>query len=154
MPSTQGSALRGSGRGAGAGGGQAWALPSRRASTTRGTPKARVIAAHQLECSPSDLEFVEGGVRVKGDTEESQPLGAVAMSPDRAVFVPHAAVARLLTDVADNLPVDPREVVRNQAQYAAFRESPEGRKWMTNKPEVRVLRRPVPTNAPPGTSGF
>jgi hypothetical protein len=66
----------------------------------------------------------------------------------------HAAVARLLTDVADNLPVDPREVVRNQAQYAAFRESPEGRKWMTNKPEVRVLRRPVPTNAPPGTSGF
>jgi hypothetical protein len=66
----------------------------------------------------------------------------------------HATVARLLTDVADNLPVDPREVVRNQAQYTAFRESPEGRKWMTNKPEVRVLRRPLPTNAPPGTSGF
>ncbi|MCX8526889.1 MAG: xanthine dehydrogenase family protein molybdopterin-binding subunit, partial [Candidatus Nanopelagicales bacterium] len=40
--------------------------------------KARLIAAHQLECAPSDLEFREGVFYVKGDPSKSQALGAVA----------------------------------------------------------------------------
>ena len=39
---------------------------------------ARVIAAHQLECAPEDLEFHEGAFNVKGDPEKSQALAAVA----------------------------------------------------------------------------
>src|SRR6056297_501931 len=50
--------------------------------------KARVIAAHQLECSPGDLEFVEGEFRVKGDTEKAQPIGAVAFEAFTAHNLP------------------------------------------------------------------
>ncbi|MDQ5974052.1 MAG: aerobic carbon-monoxide dehydrogenase large subunit [Actinomycetota bacterium] len=39
---------------------------------------ARVIAAHQLECAPADLEFVEGTFHVKGDAEKAMPLAALA----------------------------------------------------------------------------
>jgi carbon-monoxide dehydrogenase large subunit len=39
---------------------------------------ARVIAAHQLECAPGDLEFKDGTFSVKGDPEKSQALAAVA----------------------------------------------------------------------------
>ena len=47
--------------------------------------RARVIAAHQLECAPSDLEFVEGSFHVKGDPDKAQALGAVAWQ----AFVAH-----------------------------------------------------------------
>lgn len=50
--------------------------------------KARVIAAHQLECSPGDLEFVEGEFRVKGDPEKAQALGAVAFEAFTAHNLP------------------------------------------------------------------
>ena len=39
---------------------------------------ARVIAAHQLECAPADLEFVEGTFHVRGDAEKAMPLAALA----------------------------------------------------------------------------
>lgn len=50
--------------------------------------KARVIAAHQLECSPGDLEFVESEFRVKGDPEKAQALGAVAFEAFTAHNLP------------------------------------------------------------------
>ena len=50
--------------------------------------KARVIAAHQLECSPGDLEFVNGEFKVKGDPEKSQAIGAVAFEAFTAHNLP------------------------------------------------------------------
>ena len=40
--------------------------------------KARVIAAHLLEVSADDLEFVDGSFRVKGDPESAKTIQAVA----------------------------------------------------------------------------
>ncbi|QRN80818.1 MAG: xanthine dehydrogenase family protein molybdopterin-binding subunit [Nocardiopsis sp. BM-2018] len=50
--------------------------------------KARIIAAHQLECSPGDLEFVNGEFKVKGDPEKSQAIGAVAFEAFTAHNLP------------------------------------------------------------------
>ena len=50
--------------------------------------KARVIAAHQLECSPGDLEFADGEFKVKGDPEKAQPIGAVAFEAFTAHNLP------------------------------------------------------------------
>ena len=50
--------------------------------------KARLIAAHQLECAPGDLEFREGMFYVKGDPEKSQALGAVAFEAFTAHNLP------------------------------------------------------------------
>lgn len=64
-------------------GGQAIKLASERL-----VEKARVIAAHQLECSPADLEFAEGVFRVKGDPSKEQALGAVAFEAFTAHNLP------------------------------------------------------------------
>ena len=50
--------------------------------------KAMVIAAHQLECSPGDLEFADGQFSVKGDPEKAQPLAAVAFEAFTAHNLP------------------------------------------------------------------
>ena len=50
--------------------------------------KARIIAAHQLECSGDDLEFVQGEFRVKGDPAKSQALAAVAFEAFSAHNLP------------------------------------------------------------------
>ena len=50
--------------------------------------KATVIAAHQLECSPGDLEFADGQFSVKGDPEKAQPLAAVAFEAFTAHNLP------------------------------------------------------------------
>jgi carbon-monoxide dehydrogenase large subunit len=50
--------------------------------------KAKVIAAHQLECSPGDLEFADGQFSVKGDPEKAQPLAAVAFEAFTAHNLP------------------------------------------------------------------
>ncbi len=50
--------------------------------------KATVIAAHQLECSPGDLEFANGQFSVKGDPEKAQPLAAVAFEAFTAHNLP------------------------------------------------------------------
>jgi len=58
------------------------------AASQRLVEKARVIAAHQLECAPGDLDFVDGEFRVKGDPEKAQPLGAVAFEAFTAHNLP------------------------------------------------------------------
>ncbi|CAB5014630.1 MAG: molybdopterin-dependent oxidoreductase [Actinobacteria bacterium] len=59
-----------------------------KAASERLVEKARVIAAHQLECSASDLEFVNGAFHVKGDPSKSQALGAVAFEAFTAHNLP------------------------------------------------------------------
>jgi carbon-monoxide dehydrogenase large subunit len=49
---------------------------------------AKVIAAHQLECSIDDLEFVDGTFHVKGDAEKSVALGALAWAAFSAHNLP------------------------------------------------------------------
>ncbi|MDO8310089.1 MAG: xanthine dehydrogenase family protein molybdopterin-binding subunit [Actinomycetota bacterium] len=49
---------------------------------------ARLIAAHQLECAPEDLEFVEGTFKVKGDPEKATPIQAVAWAAFSAHNLP------------------------------------------------------------------
>ena len=67
--------------------------------------KARVIAAHQLECAPGDLEYVDGAFRVKGDPEKSQPLGAVAFEAFTAHNLPAGVEPTLQADAT----VDPED---------------------------------------------
>ncbi|CAB4830572.1 MAG: molybdopterin-dependent oxidoreductase [Actinobacteria bacterium] len=59
-----------------------------KAASERLVEKARVIAAHQLECSASDLEFINGSFHVKGDPSKSQALGAVAFEAFTAHNLP------------------------------------------------------------------
>lgn len=47
--------------------------------------KARLIAAHQLECSPEDLEFAAGTFSVKGSPDRAVPMAAIAF----AAFTAH-----------------------------------------------------------------
>ncbi|MFM8866967.1 MAG: xanthine dehydrogenase family protein molybdopterin-binding subunit [Ilumatobacteraceae bacterium] len=47
--------------------------------------KAKQIAAHQLECSPEDLEFNAGTFSVKGSPDRAVPIGAIAF----AAFTAH-----------------------------------------------------------------
>ena len=67
--------------------------------------KARVIAAHQLECAPSDLEYIDGTFRVKGDPEKAQPLGAVAFEAFTAHNLPAGVEPTLQADAT----VDPED---------------------------------------------
>ncbi|HET7899537.1 MAG TPA: molybdopterin cofactor-binding domain-containing protein [Candidatus Nanopelagicales bacterium] len=50
--------------------------------------KARLIAAHQLEVSPDDIEFSQGTFAVKGDAEKSLTLQALAFEAFRAHNLP------------------------------------------------------------------
>lgn len=50
--------------------------------------KARLIAAHQMEANPNDLEFVDGAFRVKGDPERSTTIQAVAFEAFTAHNLP------------------------------------------------------------------
>jgi carbon-monoxide dehydrogenase large subunit len=50
--------------------------------------KARQIAAHQLECSPDDLDFATGSFGVKGSPDKSMPLAAVAFEAFTAHNLP------------------------------------------------------------------
>jgi carbon-monoxide dehydrogenase large subunit len=47
--------------------------------------KAKVVAAHMLECSADDLEFTDGAFRVRGNPEAAKTLADVAL----AVFAAH-----------------------------------------------------------------
>ncbi len=67
--------------------------------------KARIIAAHQLECSAADLEFIEGSFRVKGDPEKAQPLGAVAFAAFTAHDLPDGVEPTLQAEAT----VDPED---------------------------------------------
>jgi carbon-monoxide dehydrogenase large subunit len=50
--------------------------------------KARAIAAHQMEASPDDLEFVGGEFQVKGTPSKSMALGAIAFEAFTAHNLP------------------------------------------------------------------
>jgi carbon-monoxide dehydrogenase large subunit len=50
--------------------------------------KARLIAAHQLECSANDLEFDNGVFRVKGDPSKEKAIQAVAFEAFSALDLP------------------------------------------------------------------
>ena len=50
--------------------------------------KARLIAAHQLEASPDDIEFVNGTYSVKGDPEKSTTIQAIAFEAFTAHNLP------------------------------------------------------------------
>lgn len=47
--------------------------------------KARLIAAHQLECAAEDLEFAQGTFTVKGSPDKAVPIAAIAF----AAFTAH-----------------------------------------------------------------
>jgi carbon-monoxide dehydrogenase large subunit len=47
--------------------------------------KGKKIAAHLLEASPKDIEYVNGGFQVKGVPSKALPFGAVALT----AYVPH-----------------------------------------------------------------
>lgn len=62
-------------------------------------------------------------------------------------------IARILDQVGDHLPVDPREIVQTQPQYVDFLAAPEGRQWLAKKPDIRAARRAPMTNGPaPGVA--
>jgi len=67
--------------------------------------KARLIAAHQLECAPGDLEFREGVFHVKGDPDKSQALGAVAFEAFTAHNLPDGVEPTLQAEST----VDPQD---------------------------------------------
>lgn len=50
--------------------------------------KAKLIAAHQLECSADDLEFADGLFSVKGSPERNLPLAAIAFEAFTAHNLP------------------------------------------------------------------
>jgi carbon-monoxide dehydrogenase large subunit len=76
-----------------------------KAASERLVEKARVIAAHQLECAPGDLEFVGGEFRVKGDPEKAQPLGAVAFEAFTAHNLPDGVEPTLSAEAT----IDPED---------------------------------------------
>ncbi|MGA1575056.1 MAG: FliH/SctL family protein, partial [Burkholderiaceae bacterium] len=79
--------------------------------------KARVIAAHQLECSPGDLDFADGQFTVKGDPEKAQPLAAVAFEAFTAHNLPDGVEPTLQGEAT----VDPAPapIIDEQALEAA-----------------------------------
>jgi len=66
---------------------------------------ARVIAAHQLECAPEDLEFRDGTFHVKGDPEKSAALAAVAWAAFSAHNLPEGVEPMLSGEAT----VDPED---------------------------------------------
>ena len=76
-----------------------------KAASERLVEKARIIAAHQLECSPDDLEYVNGEFRVKGDPEKVQALGAVAFEAFTAHNLPDGVEPTLSAEAT----IDPED---------------------------------------------
>ncbi|MEZ5114902.1 MAG: xanthine dehydrogenase family protein molybdopterin-binding subunit [Candidatus Nanopelagicales bacterium] len=67
--------------------------------------KARQLAAHQMECSPDDLEFVGGQFRVKGDPEKAKAIQEVAW----AAFTSHDAPEGFEPTLSGESTVDPED---------------------------------------------
>jgi carbon-monoxide dehydrogenase large subunit len=66
---------------------------------------ARLIAAHQLECAPSDLEFADGTFSVKGDAEKSAGMAAIAW----AAFSAHDLPEGVEPMISGEATVDPED---------------------------------------------
>jgi aerobic carbon-monoxide dehydrogenase large subunit len=66
--------------------------------------KGKIIAGHQLEVSPDDLEFVDGAYRVKGDPDTSTTIQTVAWEAFTAHNIPDDVDPNLYADAT----VDPQ----------------------------------------------
>ncbi|MEV0129432.1 xanthine dehydrogenase family protein molybdopterin-binding subunit [Dactylosporangium sp. NPDC050688] len=60
--------------------------------------KARVVAAHMLECSPDDIEFTGGAFRVRGTPDASKTLADTAFAVFAAHDLPDGVEATLDAD--------------------------------------------------------
>ncbi len=66
--------------------------------------KARLIAAHQLEANPDDLEFVGGSFTVKGSPDKTVPIQAVAFGAFTAHNLPDGMEPNLQEQVTFDPP--------------------------------------------------
>lgn len=66
--------------------------------------KAKLIAAHQLEASPDDLEFEAGSFNVKGSPDRSMPLAAIAFEAFTAHNLPDGLEPNLEAQVTYDPP--------------------------------------------------
>jgi carbon-monoxide dehydrogenase large subunit len=66
--------------------------------------KARLIAAHQIEASEEDLEFVDGEFRIKGAPDRSMSLAEVAFEAFKAHNLPELIEPSLEASVAYDPP--------------------------------------------------
>ncbi|MGE3811264.1 MAG: xanthine dehydrogenase family protein molybdopterin-binding subunit [Candidatus Nanopelagicales bacterium] len=67
--------------------------------------KAKLIAAHQLEVSPDDIEFKEGVYSVKGDPEKHKTLGEISW----AAFAAHNVPDGVEPTLSGEATVDPQD---------------------------------------------
>ena len=66
--------------------------------------KARLIAAHQLEANPDDLEFVGGSLTVKGSPDKTVPIQGVAFGAFTAHNLPYGMEPNLQEQVTFDPP--------------------------------------------------
>ena len=66
--------------------------------------KAKKIAAHQLECSPEDLDFAGGTFSVKGSPDKATPLAAIAFAAFTAHDLPDGVEPNLEAHVTYDPP--------------------------------------------------
>jgi carbon-monoxide dehydrogenase large subunit len=66
--------------------------------------KAKLIAAHQLEASPDDLEFAGGAFSVKGSPDRTMPLAAIAFEAFTAHNLPDGLEPNLEAQVTYDPP--------------------------------------------------
>lgn len=73
-------------------------------ATDKVIAKARVIAAHQMECAEDDLELVDGELRVRGTPGKAMPLQAVAYEAFTAHNLPDGLEPNLTAQVSYDPP--------------------------------------------------
>ena len=105
--------------------------------------KAKVIAAHMLECSPSDLEFTEGAFRVRGNPEAAKTLADVAL----AVFAAHDLPDGVEPQLDSEATFDPSHVLL-PARHPPVRGRGRHRDRPGEDPPVRRGRRRRPGDQP------
>lgn len=107
-----------------------------------GDPHLRALRAAQLAASGQ----VDVARRLAAEAMQLEPVLATGYDVAIGIGLKEkrwAEVIRVLDQVGDHLPVDPREVVKSQPQYEAFRTSAEGKKWLNQRPAVNIPTKPV-----------
>jgi len=69
--------------------------------------KARLIAAHQLEANPDDLDFVAGAFTVKGSPDKTMPIQAIAFG----AFTAHNLPEGMEPNLQEQMTFDPANFV-------------------------------------------